>query len=172
MDARQYCFPANSVAPARGRALRYARTGLLALSLGLALAGCSSDKWGFPYRHSVQQGNWITKEQVAQLKPGMTPNQVRFVLGSPTLNDVLHADRWDYIYYYRSGNGTSQERKFTVWFKNDVLDHWDGDPQPDKQPYQLNKQQAQEAIQRAKEYADEPPRPATQGGGGSAPPSL
>ncbi|WP_019936482.1 outer membrane protein assembly factor BamE [Bordetella sp. FB-8] len=157
------------MSPARGRTLRYARTGLLALSLALALAGCSSDKWGFPYRHSVQQGNWVTQEQVAQLKPGMTRNQVRFVLGSPTLTDVLHADRWDYIYYYRTGSGVSQERKFTVWFKNDVLDHWEGDPQPDKQPFQLNKQQAEDAIRRAKDYAEEPPLPAAQGGSGSTP---
>ena len=165
MNARQYCSPANIASPARGRALRYARAGLVAFSLALALAGCSSDKWGFPYRPSVQQGNWVTHEQVAQLKQGMTRDQVRFVLGSPTLTDVLHADRWDYVYYYKPGSGAPEERKFTVWFKDGVLDRWEGDKQPDKQPFQLNKKQADEAVKRAKDYANEPPRPGQSGRG-------
>ncbi|MGN6579160.1 MAG: outer membrane protein assembly factor BamE [Bordetella sp.] len=167
MDARQYCSTANNASPVRGRALRYARAGLVAFSLALALAGCSSDKWGFPYRSSVQQGNWLTQEQVAQLKKGMTRDQVRFVLGSPALTDVLHADRWDYVYYYKPGSGAAEERKFTVWFKNDVLDRWAGDTQPDKQPFQLNKKQAEEAVQRAKDYANELPRPNQPGGTGT-----
>jgi outer membrane protein assembly factor BamE len=168
MDARQYCSPANIASPARGRALRHARAGLVAFSLALALAGCSSDKWGFPYRSSVQQGNWVTQEQVAQLKQGMTRDQVRFVLGSPTLTDVLHADRWDYVYYFKPGSGAAEERKLTVWFKNDTLDRWEGDKQPDKQPFQLNKKQADEAVQRAKDYAEEPPRPSQSTGGTGA----
>lgn len=165
MDARQYCSPAHPASPARGRALRYARAGLAAFSLALALAGCSSDKWGFPYRPSIQQGNWVTQEQVAQLKQGMTRDQVRFVLGSPTLTDVLHADRWDYFYYYKPNNGAAEKRKFTVWFKDDALDRWEGDKQPDKQPFQLDKKQADEAVQRARDYAAEPPRPGRSTGG-------
>lgn len=167
MNARQYCLPVNFASPARARALRYARTGMVALALTLGLAGCSSDKWGFPYRDSIQQGNWITQEQIAQLKQGMTRDQVRFVLGSPTLIDVLHADRWDYVYYYKPNNGPKEERKFTAWFKDGVLDRWEGDAQPDKQPFQLNKKQADEAVQRAKDYAAEPPRPRQPGSTGT-----
>jgi outer membrane protein assembly factor BamE len=157
MDARQYC-PSNLEQTARGRTLRFARAGLVAVSLAIALAGCSSDKWGFPYRPSVQQGNWVTQDQIAQLKPGLTRDQVRYILGSPTLTDVLHADRWDYSYYFIPVDGKpAQERKFTVWFENNGLARWDGAQQPDKQPFQLDKRQADEAVQRAMDYATAPP---------------
>lgn len=117
---------------------RSLKTGLAVAALAVALAGCSGDKWGFPYKAGVQQGNWITQEQVALLQPGMTREQVRFALGSPTLTSVLHANRWDYPYYYKPGYGEARERKFTVWFENDRLTRWEGDKQPDLQPYQLN----------------------------------
>jgi outer membrane protein assembly factor BamE len=120
-------------------------------ALFLALAGCSSEKWGFPYKASVQQGNWITEEQVALLRPGMSREQVRFALGSPTLTNAFHADRWDYPYYYKPGYGKSQERKFTVWFENDKLTRWDGDKQPELQPYQLAKQNAEDSQKAAKQ---------------------
>ncbi|AMD50270.1 outer membrane protein assembly factor BamE [Bordetella holmesii] len=108
------------------------------LVLAAALAGCSSGKWGFPYRADMQQGNWITREQVALLQPGMSREQVRFALGSPTLTSVLHADRWDYPYYFKPGYGKAQERHFTVFFENDRLVRWDGDQQPELQPFQIN----------------------------------
>jgi len=112
------------------------RLGLAVGVTAIALSACGSTNWGFPYKTDVQQGNWITSEQVAQLRKGMTPDQVRFILGTPTLRDALHADRWDYPYLNLPGYGKKQERNFTVWFKNGVLDHWEGDPQPDRQPYQ------------------------------------
>ncbi|CAM4416296.1 Outer membrane protein assembly factor BamE [Bordetella tumbae] len=117
---------------------RFLKTALAATAIAAVVAGCSSDKWGFPYKAPVQQGNWITQEQVALLQPGMTREQVRFALGSPTLTSVLHADRWDYPYYFKPGYGDPQERKFTVWFDNDRLVRWEGDKQPELQPFQLN----------------------------------
>jgi outer membrane protein assembly factor BamE len=117
---------------------RFLRAALAATAVAVAVAGCTSDKWGFPYKAPVQQGNWITQEQIALLQPGMTREQVRFALGSPTLTSVLHADRWDYPYYFKPGYGAPQERKFTVWFDHDVLVRWDGDKQPELQPFQLN----------------------------------
>ncbi len=118
---------------------RSLKVGVAIAAVTLALSGCSSGKWGFPYKAGVQQGNWITQEQVALLQPGMTREQVRFALGSPTLTSVLHADRWDYPYYFKPGYGASQERKFTVWFENDRLTRWDGDAQPELQPFQIDK---------------------------------
>jgi outer membrane protein assembly factor BamE len=112
------------------------RTLLLAGAMAISLTACGGNKWGFPYRADVQQGNWITAEQVAQLKTGMTREQVRFVLGTPTLQDIFHANRWDYPYYQKPGYGAPQERKFTVWFENDQLARWSGDEQPDRQPYE------------------------------------
>ncbi|WP_251864392.1 outer membrane protein assembly factor BamE [Achromobacter sp. Marseille-Q4962] len=167
------------------------KTALAAVALAAALAGCSSDKWGFPYKASVQQGNWITQEQVALLQPGMTREQVRFALGSPTLTSVLHADRWDYPYYFKPGYGKAQERKFTVWFENDRLVRWEGDKQPELQPYQINtpsptgdekanerasqdEKRLQEEAQERKSDANAPVNPTTQypGQPGNAPEPL
>src|SRR3546814_17013974 len=83
----------------------------------LALSACGTTNWGFPYRPDIQQGNWITSEQVAQLQKGQTREQVRFILGTPTLQDVFRTNRWDYPYYNKPGYGDDQERKFTVWFE-------------------------------------------------------
>lgn len=104
--------------------------------LAMALTACGTTNWGFPYRPDVQQGNWITTEQVAQLQEGMTREQVRFILGTPTLQDIFRTNRWDYPYYNKPGYGKEEERKFTVWFEGDTLVRWEGDEQPDRQPYE------------------------------------
>ena len=104
--------------------------------LAMALSGCGSTKWGFPYRADVQQGNWVTADQVARLEKGMSREQVRFVLGTPTLQDAFHANRWDYPYYSKPGYGPQEERRLTVWFDGDVLTRWEGDAQPDRQPFE------------------------------------
>ena len=49
-----------------------------------------------PYRIEIQQGNFISQDMVAQLKPGMSKEQVRLALGTTLLTDVFHADSWDY----------------------------------------------------------------------------
>ena len=54
-----------------------------------------------PYRLEIVQGNVITKEQAALVKPGMSQAQVRDVLGSPLLTDLFHVDRWDYVFTIR-----------------------------------------------------------------------
>ncbi len=119
-----------------------------ALKLGTTLAlvaaltiltGCESSRWGFPYRNSVQQGNWVTKDQVGTLREGMTREQVKFALGTPTLTSVLHSNRWDYPYYFRAGNGKVEERVLTVFFDNNRLARWKGDEQPELQPFQIAK---------------------------------
>ena len=130
---------------------RRTKIGLILTAVVVALVGCASDKWGFPYKAPTQQGNWITREQVALLQRGMTREQVRFALGSPTLTSVLHADRWDYPYYFKPGYGPPQERKFTVWFENDRLIRWEGDQQPELQPFQLSGAKAHSAGQQSKQ---------------------
>ncbi len=66
----------------------------------------------------------------------MTREQVRFILGTPTLQDIFRSDRWDYPYFLKPGYGEQEERKFTVWFEGDGLVRWEGDEQPDRQPFQ------------------------------------
>jgi outer membrane protein assembly factor BamE len=83
-----------------------------------------------PYRIDVQQGNVVTQDMVSQLKPGMSREQVKFVLGTPLVADMFHANRWDYIYRLARGRGGVEERKLTVYFEDDVLDHVAGDVVP------------------------------------------
>jgi outer membrane protein assembly factor BamE len=103
--------------------------------------GCGSDRWGFPYKVGVQQGNWITQSQVELLAAGMTPEQVRFALGTPTLTSVLHANRWEYPYFYKSPSGVIEERNLSVFFSDGVLAKWVGDEQPTQQPFQIAKEE-------------------------------
>jgi len=69
------------------------------------------------YRIDVQQGNVLSQEMVSQLKPGQTRDQVRYILGTPMLADMFHANRWDYVYRMEDGRTKAvQTRKLTVFF--------------------------------------------------------
>lgn len=97
------------------------------LAIGLALSACSGVPLLTPYRIDVQQGNVVTQEMVSALKPGMSRDQVKFVLGTPLLTDMFHANRWDYVFRMQRGNGKVEERRIAVFFENDVLLRVDGD---------------------------------------------
>lgn len=115
----------------------------LALAAAAALAGCSTmniteDRLvGLitPYRVEIVQGNVVTREMVALVKPGQTRGQVRDVLGSPLLADAFHADRWDYVFTIRRQGTPYQQRRVTVLFKNDVLDSVEADELPSEQEF-------------------------------------
>src|SRR5450830_685732 len=79
-----------------------------------------------PYRVDIQQGNFVSKEMVAQLKPGMTRDQVRFVLGTPLLTDLFHTDRWDYEFRLTKGNGELMSSRVSVFFKDNLLERYEG----------------------------------------------
>ena len=85
------------------------------------LAGCTVDRIPGVYRIDVEQGNVLDAESVAQLQPGMTRQQVRFLLGTPMLVDTFHPDRWDYIYRVRHGNGRLDSEHITVHFDGDTV---------------------------------------------------
>jgi outer membrane protein assembly factor BamE len=102
-------------------------TRVLAILLPLLLAACSSVSTPQPYRIDIQQGNVITQEMVAQLKPGLTRDQVKFILGSPLVADMFHTDRWDYVYMLQPGKGEVQRRRLTVIFEDNKLARLAGD---------------------------------------------
>ncbi len=83
-----------------------------------------------PYRIDIQQGNVVTQEMVAKLKPGMTRQQVRFVLGTPPITDAFHPDRWDYVYYLNRDGRLVEYRRLVLRFEGDTLKHIDGDVVP------------------------------------------
>lgn len=117
-----------------------------AILVAALTAGCSSNRWGFPYKVGMQQGNWVTQQQVGLLYEGMTREQVRFALGSPTLTSVLHAERWDYPYFYKAPNGTVEERNLAVFFDGGTLTEWRGDEQPEQQPFQIAKDEVEKSL--------------------------
>ena len=112
--------------------------GLCALAAASLLAGCGTVNRASeriaglvtPYKIDVVQGNFISREQVEALRPGMGRNQVREVLGTPLVASVFHADRWDYVFTFRRQGLAPQSRKLVVFFRNDLLERFEGDEMP------------------------------------------
>lgn len=94
-----------------------------------ALGGCGSwfpggdpvAHWIPAYRMDIQQGNVVTSEQLAQLKPGMNRLQVRDLLGTPLLTDVFHAGRWDYVFTLAQRGRPVQRRAVKLIFDGEQL---------------------------------------------------
>jgi outer membrane protein assembly factor BamE len=80
-----------------------------------------------PYKIDIQQGNVVTQEMVAKLKPGMTKAQVRFVMGTPLITDAFHANRWDYVYRFQKAGKLMEERKLALFFDRELLQRVEGD---------------------------------------------
>ena len=95
------------------------------------LAACSNTpqitKYLSPYRIDVRQGNFVTQDMVAQLKPGLSRDQVRFILGTPLVTDMFHSNRWDYVYRFKAGHGEAQQRRMAVFFEDNKLTRVTGD---------------------------------------------
>ena len=92
--------------------------------------------WIFsPYRPDIQQGNFVSAEMLSQLKVGQTREQVRFLLGTPMLMDMFHADRWDFPFYLARGNGELTTSRVTVFFKDDVVERFEGGNLPTEREY-------------------------------------
>jgi outer membrane protein assembly factor BamE len=102
---------------------------LLGLAATALLGGCGSMKsdtsslFGLitPYRIDIVQGNAVTSEQAALLKPGLTRLQVRDILGTPLIADPFHAERWDYYFSLRRPGTDVQRRSVVVFFDGDVV---------------------------------------------------
>jgi outer membrane protein assembly factor BamE len=84
----------------------------------LLLSGCSLFHM---YRFNIQQGNVITPDMLAQLKPGLTQEQVSYLMGTPVLVSTFDPDRWDYVYTYQPGGGKATEQHITLYFTHGVL---------------------------------------------------
>lgn len=95
---------------------------VILLSLLLAgLCGCQ-----IIYKLPTRQGNVIEQRDLDKLKPGMTRDQVKFVMGTPLAATPFRADRWDYVGYYKSPRGEVTQRTVTVFFEGDTLARLEG----------------------------------------------
>ncbi len=119
---------------------------VLAVSTTLLLGACSStankptlvkEKENFvtrvfnPYRPDIVQGNVVSKDLLESIRPGMSKDQVRAILGTPLINDVFHINRWDYVFLYRKGDSDDmQQRRVTLNFDGTKLAKIDADALP------------------------------------------
>ena len=110
----------------------YRRTHLLIAIVAIAAALPACQKVPMlpgisPYRIDIQQGNVVTQDMVDKLKPGMTKQQVRFVMGTPPIVDPFHKDRWDYVYYLNRAGRVAEHRRLVLLFDGEVLKRVEGD---------------------------------------------
>lgn len=110
---------------------------LCVLGLTCLLSACSLPRFNLPsaassvlYIPEVVQGNFVSREQKEFLKPGMSRQQVKEVLGTPLVSSIFHEQRWDYVFTIRRQGVPPQSFSLNVWFKGDVLDRMTGDELP------------------------------------------
>src|SRR3954453_670078 len=103
------------------------RLALPTISLVLAATLAS----GCVYKMSIQQGNYLVADSVAQLKEGMTRSQVRFLLGTPMVPDAFDNDRWDYYYFFNSRHMKQPlKRRLTVYFQDEKVQRYENQGVP------------------------------------------
>jgi outer membrane protein assembly factor BamE len=100
--------------------------------LSVLLASCDSFYIPLisPYKLDIRQGNYVTKEMREQLKIGMSRVQVKFLLGTPLIKDIFHANRWDYVYRLEHDGKVVEKQRLTLFFDNDNLARIDDGSQP------------------------------------------
>jgi outer membrane protein assembly factor BamE len=146
----------------------------------MVLASCSNMggsavnpvNWITPYKVDVIQGNFIAKEQVEQLRAGMSRDQVKAVLGTPLMASLFHGDRWDYIFTLKRQGIAPQSFKYTVFFKGDALERFEGDNMPSEAEFiakldskrKLGKVPALQATEEQLKAFDKSPKPADNAG--------
>ena len=89
---------------------------LTLLAAALAVSG------GCVYRANISQGNLVKQEDLDQLEVGMTRGQVRFLLGTPMIDDPFHRDRWDYVYFLKIGRKDATFKRWvSVYFEDEKV---------------------------------------------------
>ena len=88
-----------------------------------------------PYRIEVVQGNFVSKEQLQSLRPGMTRKQVKEILGTPLIASLFHADRWDYVFTIKRQGTAPQQRKLSVFFKGDLFERVESEELPSESEF-------------------------------------
>ena len=108
--------------------MRKLTSAVLAVALASLVSGC-----GILYKQPIYQGNLIEKAAADQLQAGMSKQQVMTLLGTPSIADPFHHERWDYTASERTGRrGNVEIKNLTLWFEGDALAKWDGEYFPEQ----------------------------------------
>ena len=133
------------------RARDVLRAAALALAL-FAAGGCATADKYLPtwrtfgvYKIDINQGNYLSQDMIDKLKVGMTPVQVKQVLGTPLISSPFRPDRWDYVYEFARQGRVVEHRKFTVWFADAKVTRWEGDEMPES-VVELNRSASAKAL--------------------------
>lgn len=97
------------------------RIKLILISVMLASCSALTDPLLAPYKMDIRQGNFVTPEMREKVKIGMTKAQVRYALGSPTINDAFHGNRWDYVYRLEHEGKVVEQKNLALYFEGDNL---------------------------------------------------
>ncbi len=91
--------------------------------LSMLLASCGNFSVPMPsaYKMDIRQGNFVTVEMRDKLKLGMSRAQVKYVMGTPMISDVFHANRWDYVYRFEQGGKLVEKQRLTLYFDSNNL---------------------------------------------------
>jgi len=108
---------------------------LFVITASTVIVGCgSSVPVVKPFKMDIQQGNVVTSKMLLQLRPGMTKSQVKFIMGTPLINDSFHTNRWDYFYQMRRAGKVIEQRRVILDFENELLARVRGDVVPQGTP--------------------------------------
>ncbi|GGG07743.1 MULTISPECIES: outer membrane protein assembly factor BamE [Cysteiniphilum] len=99
----------------------------------LLLSGCSIFT---PYTPPIQQGKIISQDIMKQIKPGMTKEQIKYILGTPDVIDPFAQDQWNYIYSLQNSfDAPRSEKQLILTFKDNKLTQVSGDYSPPETVY-------------------------------------
>lgn len=88
---------------------------LLLMALAVSTSSCA---WHEKYRRNINQGNLLKPAKVAQLRKGMSPKQVAFLLGTPIYVNTFQPNRWVYVHYTDKGFAPAHIEQLIIDFQH------------------------------------------------------
>lgn len=121
---------------------------VLCIATFAVLSACSNLRFPGVYRLNIIQGNYLEQKMVDKLEAGMSRRQVRYIMGTPLVEDTFHPERWDYYFSVRNGDKELREYHFSVFFEGDALSRWEGDYEPTRKTEEEAQQEALEQTRK------------------------
>ena len=103
---------------------------IIRLIFVLLLATFAGTGCNLIYKQNIQQGNAIEQDDLDELYIGMNQRQVLFVLGTPSVKDPFHQERWDYVQTFSRRGSDMVQRTVTLRFEDGLLAEIYGQDEP------------------------------------------